>query len=298
MRAQKIRIIFGVRHYFKFLCLLLYISFTSCIQTKQLLTYSVGYQSIRTYHAQPTDNNPIPDNSKIVVLYYINSSGELSVVIHNKSSEIMTIDQEKSFFVTPSGTSISYYDPTVNFSSSTNSSYETSGISVNLGAITGILGIRGPLGMLANGISVGNSTTYGSSYTTAKYMINKPRESIAPNSFSAMSRTFHIDGIGKSSIPNQKCDFQGLSPENSNTKFKVCISYSTDGEKSFDTIITEFYMNSEIVIPVANYGLVNEALRTIYCDKTDALNEYWWLVATCSNRLNNGFSNGVLIDYK
>ena len=91
------------------ICLL----FTACGSSGGLQTTNVAYVSVKTRHMQPTTSSPIPDNAKIAVAYSISQNGEFTAIVYNRTSEIMTIDQTKSFFVGPNGKSISYYDPTV-----------------------------------------------------------------------------------------------------------------------------------------------------------------------------------------
>ena len=80
----------------------------------------------------------------------------------------------------------------------------------------------------------------------------------------------------------------------------VCISYSTDGGQTFDKLVTEFYANSKIIIPVEKHGMVNDALRQIYQLKPDAINEHLWLL-NFNSSLNNGYNSevkGLLYDFK
>ena len=81
----------------KIISVFLAITALSSCATK-LITSNITYQSIRTRHAQPTSTNPIPDEAKIAVAYYISKDGKLTAVVYNRTSEIMTIDQTKSFF--------------------------------------------------------------------------------------------------------------------------------------------------------------------------------------------------------
>ena len=141
------------------------LALASC--SNKLVTTSVGYQSVRTLHSQPTSSAPIPDEAKIVVAYSIGSGGDLTAIVYNRTSEIMTIDQTKSFFVNSNGKSISYFDPTVKTTSVSNISSTTKGGSINLGALTGAFGIGGVLGQIADGVNLGGSGTNGTQETTA-----------------------------------------------------------------------------------------------------------------------------------
>lgn len=117
-------------------------SVTSCTVYKRPATGAVSYQSVRTtntVNGTPT----IPADAKIACVYSFDEDGNLTVFVQNLTSEIMTIDQTKSFFIGSNGMSQSYYDPTVTMSSTTESSSSTRGGSVNLGAVAGVLGIGG-----------------------------------------------------------------------------------------------------------------------------------------------------------
>lgn len=268
--------------------------------TYKLGTNRVGYQSVRTAHAQPTQDSPIPDNAKIAVAYTIGTDGSLTAIVYNRTSEIMTIDQTKSFFVNSSGKSISYYDPTVRTTSVTDMSSKTKGGSLNLGAVTGALGIGGIVGQLANGINLGGDGTTGTAETTTTYVADMPQVSLAPHSNGAMSKTFSVTGLGISALNQMEAKMPSMTQDQSYCRFSVCISYSIDGGKTFDKIVTDFYANSKIVIPVTRKGHVNDALRQIYQLKQDAINEYWWLMYFNYN-IPYGKSyrvQGILYDYK
>lgn len=271
----------------------------SCGSTK-LSTSSVGYQSVRTTHAQPSQTSPIPDDAKIAVAYTIGGEGALTAVVYNRTSEIMTIDQTKSFFVNSDGKSVSYYDPTVRTTSVTDMSSVTKGGSVNLGSIAGALGVGGAIGQIANGINLGGSGTSGTAETSTTYVADLPQVSLAPHSNGAMSKTFHITGIGASSLEGGAVNQPSLTEDQSYCRFSVCISYSTDGGRSFDKIVTDFYANSKVIVPVTQKGRVNDALRQVYQSKQDAINEYWWLLNFNYN-ISAGYNKrvqGILYDYK
>lgn len=290
---------FFMKHIFS--CFVVGLLLTSCGSSKLTMS-SVGYQSVRTSHAQPTQSSPIPKEAKIAVAYSISSTGDLTAIVYNRTSEIMTIDQTKSFFVNSDGKSVSYYDPTVRTTSKTDMSSVTKGGSVNLGAITGALGIGGVLGQLANGVNLGGSGTNGTAETSTTYVADLPQVSLAPHSNGAMSKTYHITGLGSTTLKNENSiKSTALSKDLSYCRFSVCISYSLDGGQTFDKIVTDFYANSKIVIPVVKHGQVNEALRQIYQLKPDAINEQWWLL-NFNNSITNGINDhrvqGILYDYK
>lgn len=264
----------------------------------RLVTSSVAYQSIRTSTPQPTKESPIPSDAKIAVAYALSPTGELTVVVYNRTSEIMTIDQTKSFFVNSSGESISYYDPTIRTESVTDITSSTKGVSVNLGAVSNALGIGGVAGKLAQGINVGGAGTSGTSTTQTVTFADQPRISIGPYGSGSMSKVFTEPRVGSmflTSAGQQSC--VALSEQDSYCKFSVSISYSLDGERTFDTITTNFYANSCVVAPVQSKGRVNDALRSVLSSKTDALNEYWYMLYF-NSQLGSYMHQGLLFDYK
>ena len=281
--------------HFAVICLLL----TSCGSSK-LTTYNVAYQSVRTKHKQPTKTSPIPDNAKIAVAYAISGEGALTAIVYNRTSEIMTIDQTKSFFVNSTGESTAYYDPTIRTTSQTDLSSTTKGASVNLGAIAGALGIGGVVGQIANGVNVGGSGTTGTSITNTTYIADQPQISIAPYGNAAMSKTFHVNGIGYQALKAGDMALNDIPESQSYCRFSVCISYSFDNGKTFDKLVTDFYANSKIIVPVVQTGQVNEALKKVYSAKPDLLNGQWWLLFFNSN-ISEGYDKrvqGILYDYK
>lgn len=274
---------------------------TSCVSSRKLTTYGVSYQSVRTKHVQPTTSSLISDKAKIAVAYTISEDGALTAIVYNRTAEIMTIDQTRSFFVNSNGVSTSYYDPTIRSTSKTDLSSTTQGVSVNLGAVAGALGLGGALGQIASGINVGGSNTDGVATTNTSYIADQPQVAIAPYGNGAMSKSFHIDGIGYKYLnTNNEVINNNISESQSYCRFSVCISYSFDNGQTFDKIITDFYANSKIIVPVVKTEQVNDALMKIYSAKPDLLNEHWWMLYF-NNNISIGYDKrvqGVLYDYK
>lgn len=274
--------------------------FTSCSITRNN-TYSVSYQAIRQKYAQPTPENPIPDEAKIAVAYTISSNGELTAIVYNRTSEIMTIDQTLSFFVNSDGKSTSYYDPTVRTTSTTDLSSSTKGASVNLGSIASAFGIGGTIGQLANGINIGGSGTTGQSITEATYIADLPQVSLAPNSNAAMSKVFTVWAIVDKTDSEIETIKPIISHSESPCRFSVCISYSIDGGKTFEKIVTEFYMESYINIPLRSEGNVSETLNIIEQNKADMYNVPWFMLWFKDKRDSDNtdrFSTGIIYDYQ
>lgn len=289
------------RYLFVLASLAVVVLMPSCSINK-LMTSKVTYQSVRTTFAQPDKDHPIPEEAEIVVTYMISDDGELNAIVFNRTDEIMTIDQTKSFFVNSDGVSTMYYDPVVRTISKTDTQSSSSGSSINLGSVASVFGIGGKFGTLLGGIGVGGGSTTGSSVTEVVRVADMPEVSLAPHSQAAMSKTYTIGGIGTDAeLMGTSLD---LKHENSYCKFSVCISYSIDGGKNFKKIVTYFYANSSVVVPVSGSEDVNGALRNIYNLKPDWINEPFWVM--CFKRRyedsyhssNQTIVNGVIFDFQ
>lgn len=240
---------------------------TSCAVTK-LNTSDVIYQSIRQVDPQ----RECPSGAKICLTCYVSESGTLGVAVQNLTPEIMVIDQTKSFFIND-GKSVSYYDPTVVVTSNTNYSSSTGGAAVNLGAVAGALGVDGRVGMLLSGVNVGGSSTDANSMTTTVTKSDSPQVSIGPKGCIALSKAFRISGVGYMEMGNRLTFNPRMTANNSCVRFSVCVSYSLDGGKNFQTVEADFYANSYMTSRVQKTGKVNDALRHILKVKPDALSE-------------------------
>lgn len=271
--------------------------FVSC---KTIKTDAIYYQSVRTRHAQPTPQNPIPNEAKIAVSYMLDAQGNLTATVFNRTAEIMTIDQTLSFLIDINGKSTSYYDPTVRTTTTTDLTSATRGASVNMGAVSRALGIGGGLGKLASGINLGGANTQTTAVTNSTYIADQPKVSIGPNGSGIMSKIFNIG-----TIPTQQT-FTANRYEDSPYHFTVCITYSTDNGATFNRLVSEFYVNSFYNIPLRENGRINDALRQLYQQKPDAINEQMWnlscITTTGSFKLkgydDKNISNGITYDYQ
>lgn len=261
------------------LCTLL---FTSCIS--QIKVSDVTYQSVRNKNEALNTPRELPDSAEIYIDYNISEHGILTVYIKNLTDEIMIIDQTKSFVVNSDGTSTPYYDPTVKTKTVTDLSSNQVGGSVNLGAVGGALGVGGTIGQILNGIDVGGSTTSGQSVANTTYSVELPQLNIAPKGRISL-KEFRISNLGyyftetvaTENKSRKNITNIGYTPANSYCTFSVCISYSTDEGKTYQKIISDFYANSIIDIPVKNKRKVNEALRELMKAKRDWMNEPFWI---------------------
>jgi len=290
--------------FFDFLALLLAIGFLPSCKTQFLNVRGVAYQSVRAKEYVGTREN-IPLDATIVASYLVRADGQIEVIVENNTNSIMTIDRTRSFFRNANGNSIPYYDPTVRVNTQSTMSGESTGASVNLGSIANAAGIGGALGTALGGINIGGSESKSTTNTNTTYYIDQPQMSIAPHGRAAMGRLFSIEGLGidflEQAIANSQTDVCNMfTPNHSYASCSVCISYSVDNGRTFDTLLSNIYANSLIVSKVKQTGQVNAALRNIYMGKRDALVEPWYLLyfSSDSKEWNNKVKLTEIIDYK
>lgn len=293
------------------LCGLLLVATMASCSTKKLLIPSVGYQSVRTNYAQPTQ---IPSTAKIAVQYFINPQGEVFGVVYNLTDEIMTIDQTKSFMVTTEGNSLSYYDPNVYTTTEGKYNSATQSSSFNLGAIANAFGIVGKLGSLLSGTTLGSSTTVGSMTQNSVAVTDQPQVRIGPHGKMALSKQF-ASGVGKSRMASTTQSFSRENSKTSPLKFSICVNYSLGEDGPAKKLVTNFYVNDNIVVPVKDWK-VDDSLRSIYKQKPDAVAENSFIISintnieeTASsiwaagyeeikNKVISTYQKGSLIDYQ
>lgn len=276
----------------------------SCSTTVMTVS-SVSYQSVR--NVKPDVKAKAPVGASIKVRHSLSPTGKLNVYVTNLTDSVMIIDRTLSFFVNSNGKSMSYYDPTIKTTTTTEVSSSTSGVGVNLGAVAGAVGVGGAVGRALSGITVGESSTGGRSVTNTSYVVDQPSVAIGPRGEINMAREFKVDGIGKeflsdlaSRVTNK--DNYVLAADNINnsvSSFSVTITYSLDGGKTYDKIVSKYYTDSIITSYVNSKGKSNEPLRDIYLKKPDVLNQDWFILYFQTNMpAFNTYSNNNLYDYK
>lgn len=260
---------------------------------------NLGYQSVRTDFAQETK---IPEDAKIAVMYVVDTDGSLNAVVKNLTTEILTIDQTKSFFIDTNGTSTSYYDPTVTATSNSSYSSHTEGTAFNLGGIANGLGIGGFLGSMMNATTLSGSGTTGNVNTVTTYMRDMPQVSLGPLGSGVMSKVFRIGGVGREALAAAGARKGEWSKTDSPLRFSVCISYTIGEGNPMQKLVTNFYVSSTMVVDISR-GKVNDAFREIYKFKPDALYEPTYIFSLSSNlpsqeNVYDKMRNGVLIDFQ
>lgn len=117
--------------------------------------------------------SPAEWSESLFSIYRATDNPAIQFSIKNKTNQTIYLDLANTFYVTM-GQSVCYYIP----SSTTTSNTSGSGAGVNLGSITGALGVGGVAGTLANGVNVGG----GSSNTTTNTTYSQRIIAIAPQS--------------------------------------------------------------------------------------------------------------------
>lgn len=237
---------------------------TSCefYRTLTLKVDKVAYQSV----CPEKYSKDIPDNARVVVYYSINTEGYVFVEVENRTDEVMIVDKSKSFFVGTNGTSHPYFGSTIQTTAITDLSTSTKGLSVDVGLL-----------------NIGGYNTTGTSRTDVTSVVEQPQMSIAPHSSMDMPKEFLVDNFGRSYLNVATKTFIESKPSESPCRFSVCVSFSLDGGVTFEKIITDFYVNSQIIEPVNTYGRINDAIRRIAVKKPDAFNELFYLLYVPNN---------------
>lgn len=249
----------------------------SC-ETTNLVVPSVKYQSVRTTFAQP---DKLPENAQIGVEYFISSNGVIQPIIYNLTDEIMVIDQTKSFIVNTNGTSTSYFDPTVRTETTSVYNSTTNGASMNLGGVARAFNINGAAGSIMRATNVGTASTSATTNTSTVMIADQPKVNIGPRGSIAMSKQFKLEGVGRGT-DTWNSDYVDASSTKCPLRFSITVTYSADNGVTFQKLITNFYVSSNIVVPVSK-GIVSDAFASIYQRKPDALVEPVYMFLINSN---------------
>lgn len=227
------------------------------------------YKSIRPTVVPDEERFPI-DEASIAVYTVIRSDDKVDIIVQNLTDDILTIDQTKSFFISNSKKSHVFYDPTIGITTNSSSTTTGSGKTFNLGGIANAFGIGGVAGSLMRATTLGSSSSDTNVSTYTEVVADLPQVSIGPRGQMAINKTFNIGS------PNFYTT--SATPENSPQTFSVVISYSFDA-KNFDTIVSDFYCNSNMNIDV--YGRkTSEAVRQLIQSKPNATVEPWFNIYT------------------
>ncbi len=136
----------------------LYATDDSRLANKDIEISFITGASTKLYKKQPREfyGNVIKG-----LVTYPENSRYIKMSITNRTNKTIFIDLANTFFIRQNEAT-PYYIP----SSTSSTSGSSSGVGVNLGGITGALGVGGALGSLASGVTVGGSSSSGSTTTT------------------------------------------------------------------------------------------------------------------------------------
>ena len=180
--------------------------------------------------------------------------------VRNKTNRTFYIDLGNSFFISM-GQATCYYVP----SSTTTTHGASSGGSVNLGAVTGALGIGGVAGSLANGINVGGGSTNSTTSTTYSQRViavppmssvNLPPQYFYGKEERTVTKGLFQNKCGEMYIAFPKDSEKGLmrfgdrysyTADNSPLQFSCVIAYSTDETCLSTKSITSFLYLRELI---------------------------------------------------
>ena len=256
---------------------------SSCSSASFLEVSGVGYQTLQMQESNKDFSDQAIKKAQILVYCLVDRNGEVEVMVENNTDQIMTIDRTKSFFQNQNDVAQMYYDPTVQTNTTSVTHGSTTGVGVNLGSVARAVGVGGILGTALSGVNVGGSNSTSTTNVNTTYTIDQPKVSVPPHGRISMGRTFQMQGVGRSflhsAVTESPLDVNN-SFSNSNTyaASNIVISYSTDNENSYQFIETHLFANSLLVGKVREKGKVNDALRTIYMNKPDALSQPWFLL--------------------
>lgn len=160
--------------------------------------------------------------------------------IYNNSNQTLYIDLANTFYVNM-GNSQTFYIP----SSTTTSKTSSGGAGVNLGAVTGALGIGGAAGTLANGINVGG----GSSSTTTNTIYSQRIIALAPKSITTLAPKYFF---GETTSWQSQSPTDGISYDlwhNYSYLRSVTINFSSKSEKGA-MMFGDYYTYNEDKSPI------------------------------------------------
>ncbi|MCM1519743.1 MAG: hypothetical protein NC098_03055 [Lachnoclostridium sp.] len=115
---------------------------------------TISFEKTSDYYYDYGDNSCWGDKAN-------NRPGMYKIKVTNKSSKNIYVDMTNSFRINSKGEVETFFNNT----SVSHSSSQGSGAGINLGAVTGALGIGGVLGTISSGINVGKDNTDGTTIT-------------------------------------------------------------------------------------------------------------------------------------
>lgn len=199
----------------------------------------------------------------------------LMLNVRNKTSKTLYVDLGNTFYIAM-GQATCYYVP----SSTTTTHGSSSGGGVNLGAVTGALGIGGIANTLANGINVGSGSTNSTTSTTYSQRViaippmssvNLPPQYMYGQEAKIITKGLKQDGNGEMYVRFPKSSEKGImhfgdrysyNADNSPLQFSCVLTYSADEVCSSSKSMTSYLYLRELIGTVANWDFSEIKIRT------------------------------------
>ena len=198
------------------------------------------YTEKKSYPHYPYNYN----GSVISGLYgekYTYFEGKFCIEITNKTSQTIYLDKANTFRIEPDGSYYCYY----NFQQTTVNQSSGSGAGLNLGAVTGALGIGGIAGTLAQGVNVagGKETSISTTYTDQRVIAIPPHGKmvLSKDNPIVVKRTtmgydkFKMDSFSEDFAnvqmpPLQRGEYKMYSEQDTPATKRYILRYSSDPE--------------------------------------------------------------------
>lgn len=255
----------------KIILLMAFIS--SMLSTISCGTYYAAYGNIGIHNLNDpkavADQKTLKiDRDSISIEYDIKKK---EAIVSNKTNKVLVVDKMNSHYIDNKGMSQSLYSNSV----TTLSSSVSSGSSLNLGAVAGAFGVRGPVRTLANGINIGSATTDGIS----TQIIEQQYAIIPPYASQVLSLP----------EPNQRYTIQGTAPYRKNysrsyspMKSQYVISYAFDDNQGKQpSYERDMLYVSEAGVVTGRQDVENSKMwtptKTHYVDIETPEFEYWMI---------------------
>lgn len=202
------------------------------------------------------------------------------VQVQNKTDKNIYIDLANSFKIDDQGQSTSYFSNRT-ITTNTNSG---SGAGLNVGAVTGALGVGGVLGTLAGGVNVGGGSSAGTSVTEGQErilvvpphaMASLPLEKEVYGKYiKELPERFTFHDLPDGGIPVNKEEFKILYDENNSiAKNRRIVTYSTVPDFStYSRLNIEFYVRAALGL---NYFIWKEPKLGLHINDYDLTATNW-----------------------
>lgn len=219
--------------------------------------------------------SPAEWSENLFSLYYATDNPAIQFSIKNKTNQTIYLDLANTFYVTM-GQSVCYYIP----SSTTTSNTSGSGASVNLGSITGALGVGGVAGTLANGVNVGG----GSSNTTTSTTYSQRIIAIAPQSTTNLSAQYFFCNETKKISKGLFYDYGDLLSSYSYNYF-ACLNFSAKSQEGAMMFGDHYTYNNESSPVKLSFFVAYD--KNEQCTTAKVLSTYFYLNNLFGNKRNH-----------